>query len=228
MTFRQLAQPTTDMTAIPKGKRVILSQNHTRRLAQSVPKGQSVDPRIQVDEIPSFTQSFDKKFQRIVLDHQQSVRVFLARYVFCPQQIDDLAQEVFIVAHKQLRHFRRESKISTWLLGIARNKALGYLRSEVTRLRNQKQFAEANNIGCSLESLNQEIDSQANFERIDALNDCIDQLPKPSRQLVERFYFKNEPSSVIAAVTQQKDGTVRMKLKRIRIVLQKCIASKIH
>ncbi len=204
-----------------------MSQDQIHRLAQLSPSGRTVDTD-QQDELPGFTKSFDKAFRQVVIENQKSVRVFLARYVFCSQQIDDLAQEVFIVAYKQLRHFRQESKLSTWLLGIARNKALSFLRAEMTRLRNQKQFAEANSLGRSLDSLNQAVDSQVNLERISALNDCIDLLPEKSRQLIERFYFKNEPSSVIALVTQQKDGTVRMKLKRIRHVLHKCIASKIH
>jgi len=196
-------------------------------LAKSKRRGHDVpayDPR---DSSSSFKQSFDANFKQIVLEHQQSVRVFLARYIFCPQRRDDLAQEVFLVAYKQLKHFRQDSTISTWLLGIARNKALSFLRAEVTNLRHHKQFAEAKRIGQSVDSLNQEIDSMRNCQRLEALSECIGLLPENSRNLLDRFYFKNEPSSLIAMVTQQKDGTVRMKLKRIRDVLQKCISSKV-
>ncbi len=217
------------MSAIPKGKRVVLSRNQTPRLAQTNPKRDDrIDSLLHDKVSTNLKSSFDENFHQIVVEHQQSVRVFLARYVFCSQQIDDLAQEVFIVAYRQLRHFRQESTLSTWLLGIARNKALGFLRSEVTQLRNRKQFAEAKLVGLSLESLDQEFDSMKNHERLIALSECLELLPPQSRQLVHRFYFRNEKASVIATVTQQKDGTVRMKLKRIREVLHKCIASKLH
>ena len=155
------------------------------------------------------------------------VRVFLARYVHCSQQIDDLAQEVFIVCFQQLKDFRGDSKISTWLLGIARNKALNHLRSEVRRNQKQKSFAQSESCRISLEDLNRDDDAELNELRTQALETCLQALPSQSRLLIKRFYFDKQTSVSIGEETSQSDSTVRMKLKRIRGKLHHCIASKL-
>lgn len=43
--------------------------------------------------------------------------------------IQDLTQEVFFTVHKSLERFRGESKVETWLYGIASNTVLMFLRS---------------------------------------------------------------------------------------------------
>jgi len=42
--------------------------------------------------------------------------------------LDDAAQDVFLVVHRQLAGFRGESSPRTWLFGIARNVAANHLR----------------------------------------------------------------------------------------------------
>ena len=129
------------MTALPEGKRVSLSHNSNQRLMELAAQGS------------------EKAFRKIVIDHQQSVRVFLSRFVHCSQQVDDLAQEVFIAAFKQLQQFRHESQLSTWLLGIARNKALSFLRAELRRRERKVEHANASQnilLQKSLDAIRQE------------------------------------------------------------------------
>lgn len=45
-----------------------------------------------------------------------------------PVALDDAAQDVFLVVHRQLAGFRGESSPRTWLFGIARNVAANHLR----------------------------------------------------------------------------------------------------
>jgi RNA polymerase sigma-70 factor (ECF subfamily) len=46
------------------------------------------------------------------------------------EQAEDLAQETFIRAFRNLKSLREEAKLSTWLFGIARNVCLESLRSK--------------------------------------------------------------------------------------------------
>src|SRR5438045_6590953 len=45
-------------------------------------------------------------------------------------QSEDLAQETFVTAWKQLRDLREPAKLRSWLCGIARNLVLNWLRSQ--------------------------------------------------------------------------------------------------
>jgi RNA polymerase sigma-70 factor, ECF subfamily len=42
--------------------------------------------------------------------------------------LDDAAQDVFVVVHRQLSHFRGQSSVRTWLYGIVRNVAFNHKR----------------------------------------------------------------------------------------------------
>lgn len=44
-------------------------------------------------------------------------------------QIDDAAQDVFLIVHRRLADFRGDSAVRTWLYGIVRNVAANYRRS---------------------------------------------------------------------------------------------------
>ena len=61
-------------------------------------------------------------FAELVRRHQSRVRVVLLRMVRGDAALaDDLAQETFVLAWRNLRHFRFEARFSTWLYRIAFN-----------------------------------------------------------------------------------------------------------
>jgi RNA polymerase sigma factor (sigma-70 family) len=61
-------------------------------------------------------------FAELVRNHQSSVRGLLRQLVRTDVTLaDDLAQETFVRAYKNLRSFRGEARFSTWLYRIAYN-----------------------------------------------------------------------------------------------------------
>jgi len=168
----------------------------------------------------------DQDFESMVLEHHHAVRLFLARYVHCPQRIDDLAQETFVAAYKQQQKFRGESKVLTWLLGIARKKALQFLRTEKRRLKNQNGFADSERIFGALAAIENESDIATFQTRLELLSSCLQKLPEKSRELVRQYYFEQSTAVSIGKQLSEKPGAVRMKLQRIRGVLRKCITSR--
>lgn len=63
-----------------------------------------------------------RAFERLVLRHQSMVRAVLRRLAKGDLGLaDDLAQETFVLAWRNLRHFRFEARFSTWLYRIAFN-----------------------------------------------------------------------------------------------------------
>jgi len=71
-------------------------------------------------------------FAQLVARHQSSVRTVLRRLTRGDTGLaDDLAQDTFILAWRNIRHFRFEARFSTWLYRIAINA----WRSEARRKR---------------------------------------------------------------------------------------------
>ena len=71
-------------------------------------------------------------FGELVSRHHLRVRGMLWRVLGDPTEVDDIAQEVFISALVNVGDFRQQATFSTWLLAIARNKAISHLRRKTT------------------------------------------------------------------------------------------------
>ena len=183
-----------------------------------------IDPSSQL--VKQASNGCSDSFGQLVELHQRALRLFLSRFVHCPDRVDDIAQEVFLVAYRQLTKFRQEAKFSTWLLGIARNKALEFLRAEVTAKNNRNQLVEVEIAKRKISRLEKD---RRDFEQaqnnLNALQSCLDQLPLQSKTLITQYYFDQQPTAEVKTQSRRTCSTIRMKLLRIRRILRKCITA---
>ena len=61
-------------------------------------------------------------------EHARFVWLSLQRLGIQPSDLDDVAQDVFVIVHKRLRTFDRRSRVTTWLFGICMRVAANYRR----------------------------------------------------------------------------------------------------
>jgi len=60
--------------------------------------------------------------------HGRFVWLSLQRLGIQPSDLDDIAQDVFMIVHRRLGTFDRRSRVSTWLFGICMRVAANYRR----------------------------------------------------------------------------------------------------
>lgn len=167
-------------------------------------------------------------FAELVRMHQRNVRVYLSRFVHAPDAIDDVAQEVFVTAYRSLAEHRDEAALLPWLLGIARHRALHFLRGEARRQRREGRGLAAALAGWRHERLEQDPpDQHAPETELRALRECLQELPRHGRRLVKDHYFKKQTAEAIAGRLGKKGNAVRMALLRIRSLLSECIRRKL-
>jgi len=78
----------------------------------------------------------EEAFRHIFERFTRPVISFIFYMVNRRELAEELAQETFARAYKSLGSLRDDSKLSTWLFGIARNVAREHLRSEAARHAN--------------------------------------------------------------------------------------------
>lgn len=83
--------------------------------------------------IAQFLRGDQRAFDRLVLKHQERVRQFIFRATGDVDDANDLAQEVFIKAYRNLHRFRGESELATWLYRIAANALNSHFRRRRVR-----------------------------------------------------------------------------------------------
>lgn len=83
--------------------------------------------------IKRFIDGDESTFRLLVHRHQEKIRNIIYLTLNHSDEVDDLAQEVFITVHKNLKNFRFESQFTTWLYRITVNKCKDYLRKKNVR-----------------------------------------------------------------------------------------------
>jgi RNA polymerase sigma-70 factor (ECF subfamily) len=72
-------------------------------------------------------------FDALVRLYDQNVLRLALQLVGSPEEARDLYQEAFLKVYRSLRHFRLESRFSTWLYRVVMNVCLDHLRRRNTR-----------------------------------------------------------------------------------------------
>lgn len=165
-------------------------------------------------------------FTGLVWLHQGAVRAYLGRTTRDRELVDDLGQEVFVTAYRSLGSFRGEASLRSWLLGIARNQWLVFLRGEQRRLARQAKRLELELSRWQVRRVEQRTPLELDEER-GALRECLNELPERSRALVEAHYYKGRSAIGIAEDLGRKASAVRMTLLRARRSLRACVEQRL-
>jgi RNA polymerase sigma-70 factor (ECF subfamily) len=186
-------------------------------------------PRPDEDEIVNAAREGSAEaFTALVAAYQARVRGYLARWVRDAATVDDLAQEVFLAAYRNLRGFDGAVPIGAWFAGIARNQALTHLRSlRRKRAREADAFAAAFQ-DWHLRALESDGDRLADrLTEIEALRGCLAALSDAQRALVEEHYLGGRTYAMIARERNQEQGAVRMAMLRVRQTLRGCLERRL-
>lgn len=127
---------------------------------------------------------------------------------------EDAAQEVFLKAYENIRKFKGESSLFTWIYRIAVNKCRDLLRK-----RNEFSYFEDIEV-VSDQDVEQEVISSMSRESI---KDIVFSMAPIYREVVTLFYFEDLSIKEICEILDEAEGTVKSKLHRARNILREAI-----
>jgi RNA polymerase sigma-70 factor (ECF subfamily) len=147
--------------------------------------------------------------------HGPLVRAALARFAadIAAAELDELTQEVFLELARVAGTFRRESRVTTWLYGIAIRKARSHRRTRWVRRRIRAQHAD----DCSGVAMgrDQRSPERAVIERQAAL-EALTLLPVAQREVVWLHAVEDMNAREIAQILHISERTVWTRLHRAR------------
>ena len=124
------------------------------------------------------------------------------------EKAKDLTQETFITVWQNLKSFRQESAISTWIYRIATNKCLRSIETE-TKQRKVKNNIQFEGI-ITDEKEDDELEEQLVF-----LRTCLSKLAEMDRIIITLF-MEDLAQEKIAEITGLTHSNVRVKVHRIK------------
>lgn len=162
-------------------------------------------------------------FVQIVRTHQRLVWHVAWRMLQHRQEAEDCSQEVFLRVHQNLRQFRGESALGTWIGHVAFSIALRMARKRKLRLDIPNDFEPE----AAFERIDSGHDLQAahaESAQIEALHAAIEQLPPIPRTVLSLHYREDLPIALIAQMLDCPEGTVKSHLNRGRQRLKAALA----
>lgn len=134
---------------------------------------------------------------------------------------EDLTQETFLRAWNRVRAFNGErGRLGPWILAIARNRAIDYLRSVEGRLSTSLVELNASEQAGLFVDMEDEV---INSDRGRRLREAFEKLNANQRMVIELAYFEGLSQSEMAVKLNQPLGTVKTWTRSALQILREAI-----
>jgi RNA polymerase sigma-70 factor (ECF subfamily) len=180
--------------------------------------------RTETETIEAILAGNTQLYHELIRPHEHTVYLMALSYMKNEADAEDVAQEAFIRAFRNLATFRREAKFSTWLISITLNEARSRLRRQANAREESldETFDEAKPVSPALLRDWREIPSEV-LERKEVrvlLQEAVAELPKIYQQVfllrdVEELNVQETAEALSISV-----NSVKVRLHRARMMLQ--------
>ena len=163
-------------------------------------------------------------FRQIVERYQGMVCALAYSAVGDLARSEDIAQEVFIAAWKQLPQLREPEKLRGWICGITRN-----LAHDSLRRAGRTPTARAGELPADLPAAGSDPRERAiSADETGLMWEALRGLPEIYREPMVMFYRESQSTAAVAAALDVSEETVRQRLARGRAMLTARMATLVE
>lgn len=171
-------------------------------------------------------------FEALYRNHYKSVRATVLGFRFSEGVIDDLIQETFISAWKNLGSLKEEAAFGGWIKMIARNTCLQELRKR----KNTVSISPTDDLTDVDTGVNEVVlvadDQMASFHWEQSVEICRTVIEnhnsEPRASIARLFYLEEKPVKDICEVTKLNQNTVLSHLRRFRLLVSESVLQLIE
>lgn len=136
-----------------------------------------------------------------------------------PEAAEEVVVETMFEVWQHAARFRGQSRVSTWVLGIARHKAIDKLRQ-----RNLREVADDEDF---LEAIPDEtplaFDRIAQRQQAQQVVDCMEALPEVQRECLHFAFYEDMGLAEISELQECPENTVKTRLFHARRKMRDCL-----
>jgi RNA polymerase sigma-70 factor, ECF subfamily len=152
----------------------------------------------------------------LIAAHQQRIAGLVQRLLGWPADVDDVLQDVFIDAIRNLKHFDGRSSLATWLVRIAINRCRSHQRKRWFRLGFMRRMNAAAAEVPAPGSGDSPTDATTTREAVEQVHEAIRQLNARDREIIVLRYLEEVPIEEIAQTLGLSRGAADVRLSRAR------------
>ena len=161
----------------------------------------------------------DSAFEELVRRHQQRVFALVGGILRRREDVEDVAQQVFLKAFVSLKRFDQRSAFSTWLYKISVNECWDYLRKKKVRPLVYESDLSEEQVSRLDGIVSQDRPPQAPSERAEAkelVEKMLERLPEQDRELLLLKEVEGFSVEELATILDLNVNTVKVRLFRAR------------
>ncbi len=145
----------------------------------------------------------DKGFKWLVNKHQEKIYWHIRSFLKSHEDANDVMQNTFIKAYRNIDKFKSESKFYTWLYRIASNECLNFVKK-------QKRYQITSTDDHELVLNRLKADPYFNGSKAQMLfQSAIETLPEKQRLVFNMKYFDNLPYKEISEILDTSVGALK-------------------
>jgi RNA polymerase sigma-70 factor, ECF subfamily len=147
-----------------------------------------------------------RAMQTLYQRHNVRVYRFVQRLTNDASVAEDLVSEVFMDVWRQADGFKAQSQVSTWLMSIARHKALSALRRRSDEQLDEHMAAAIEDPADGPEAI------MRNEDRSTVVQTCLSQLSAPHREVIDLVYYHEKSVDEVARIVGIPASTVKTRM----------------
>ncbi|MFZ0390356.1 MAG: sigma-70 family RNA polymerase sigma factor [Calditrichia bacterium] len=172
-----------------------------------------------------------KAYEQLLNRYKNLVYTIMYKMVRNPQEAEDLTQEAFMKAFNSLATFNHEFAFSTWLMKIATNNCIDFLRKRKLRTYSIHDPIQYKDDQIEVELEDHDPTPEKNLlqsERASFIENAIMQLPERYRYVIILRHKEEKSYEEIAEIMNLPLGTVKAQIFRARELLNKKLKTILH
>lgn len=153
--------------------------------------------------------------------YRHSLGSFLRRKIYQDKLVDEIYNDVMMTVWQKAGTFRGESKVSTWIFGVAYRICMSHARKEMKHTKNKTDIEFD-----TLEARPEEIEDSSTSDMIDQLRLATEKLSDNHRSVIELSYFQGHSMTEISEIVGCPVNTVKTRLFHAREKLKSSLSSQ--
>ena len=169
-------------------------------------------------------QGQEKAYETLLNRYRNLVYTIMIKMVRNPQEAEDLTQEAFMKAFNSLASFNNEFAFSTWLMKIATNNCIDFLRKRKLRTYSINEPIQYKDEKIEIEIPDRGPSPEKNLlqeESKKMIEEAINLLPERYRYVIILRHKEEKSYEEISEILNLPLGTVKAQIFRAREILNK-------
>lgn len=172
------------------------------------------------------------RFEVLIRRHERTVLAIIKKHIPV-EQVEDMAQEVFVRAYQSLAKYKGKGDFKSWLAAITVRTCYDFWRKHYRRKEISWEGASENqryliSHNMAQEAMSRHDRKESLKEDQESLKQALDQLPAAERMVLELVYFEELPGKEVARLLGWSVANVKIRTYRARNKLRRILQKSLQ